>query len=288
MSSRSSEVLANTIQLRRQQHQGPLLIVVGRDDRLFMEKFVCQRTCKIVVGEGKDNICEAIAILQNSNFTGVLGAVDADFHRFGELPERGPNIVMPDYHDLETMLLCSSALSQVLIQVLIEDGSQEKLTDFGENVLDALIQRALTIGCLRLYSSQNDMKLRFNGLNYSLWVETSDFSVDDGKMITAVKNLSQRHDLSSESLSVGIRQIKADQHNPLELCNGTDLIKILSIGLRSVLGSNSSTKVNAATLRKFLRLAYTSQDFVSSELAVAVQSWEARESGHRVLRRPAH
>ena len=169
MSSRSSEVLANTIQLRRQQHQGPLLIVEGRDDRLFMEKFVCQRTCKIVVGEGKDNICEAIAILQNSNFTGVLGVVDADFDRLGELPERGPNIVMPDYHDLETMLLCSSALSQVLI----EYGSQEKLNDFGENVLDALIQRALMIGCLRLYSSQNDMKLRFNGLNYSLWVETS-------------------------------------------------------------------------------------------------------------------
>ena len=281
MSSRASESLASAIRLRRQQHEGPLLIVEGRDDNLFMKKFACQRTCKIVVGEGKQNICEAITILQNSNFSGVLGVVDADFDRLGELPERGPNIVMPEYHDLETMLLCSPALSQVLI----EHGNQDKLNDFGENVLDALIQRALPIGCLRLYSSQNDLKLRFNRLSYSSWVETSDFSVDEVKMITAVKNLSQRHDLSPESLSVGIRQIEADQHNPLELCNGTDLVEILSIGFRSVLGNNSSTEANAEKLRRSLRLAYTSQDFDSSELAAAVQTWEARESGYRVLRR---
>ena len=281
MSSRSSEVLASAIQLRRQQHERSLLIVEGRDDRLLMEKLTCQETCKIVVGEGKQDICEAIAILQNSNCAGVLGVVDADFDRLGESLERGPNIVTSDYHDLETMLLCSPALSQVLI----EYGSQEKLTDFGENVLDALIQRALPIGCLRLYSSQNDLKLKFSGLNYSSWIGTSDFSVDEPKMITAVKNLSQRHNLSSESLSVGIQQIKANQHNPLELCNGADLVKILSIGLRSVLGSNSSTQINAATLKKSLRLAYTNQDFVSSELAGAIQAWEARESGYRVLRR---
>ena len=281
MSNRSAQVLASAIRLRRQQHAGAILVVEGRDDHLFLEKFTCQQTCKIIVGESKARICEAIAILEKNNFTGVLGVVDADFDRLGELPDRGSNIVMPEYHDLETMLLCSSALGEVLA----EHGSQEKIARFGDSVLDALIQRALPIGCLRLYSLQNGLNLRFNGLTYSSWIEASNFSPSIDKLIAAIKNLSQRPELSDDFLARGIREIEAAKHDPLELCNGTDLVEILSVGLRRVLGNNSTTAISAAILRRSLRLAYPSQDFASSELGAAVRAWEALASEYPVLRR---
>ena len=95
-----------------------------------------------MVVQGKQNVCEVVRILDNDNFDGVLGLVDADFDRIEGVPARGPNIVMPEYHDLETMLLCSQALDRILV----EFGSQDKIDDFGENVLDALINRALPAG----------------------------------------------------------------------------------------------------------------------------------------------
>ena len=141
MIHQSATEIATEIRLTRSQHSGSFLVVEGRDDRLFMEGFTCRVTCNIMVAQGKQNVCEVIRILDESNFAGVLGLVDADFDRVESIPSRGPNILMPEYHDLETMLLCSPALDRILI----EFGSQDKIDDFGENV-----------GCVFLIPNQGD------------------------------------------------------------------------------------------------------------------------------------
>ncbi len=139
---------ANEIRMKRSLYKGSFFLVEGRDNRLFMHHFIGSQ-CKIEVTQGKNAVCEVIEILDNdNNFTGALGMVDADFDRIEGKQDRGPNIVMPECHDLETMLICSPALDRVLV----EFGSQEKLEDFEEDVLGALLKRALPAGHLRLYS----------------------------------------------------------------------------------------------------------------------------------------
>lgn len=273
--------IATEIRLTRSQHSGSFLVVEGRDDRLFMEGFTCSVACRIMVVQGKQNVCEVIRILDESNFDGVLGLVDADFDRVASIPSRGPNILMPEYHDLETMLLCSPALDRILI----EFGSQTKLETFGEDVLDGLISRALPLGYLRLYSMRNELGLTFDGLNYSAWIDRASFHVHATRLINEVKNRSQRQNLPADTLETAIQQLENAGYHPREVCNGTDLIEILSIGLLSVLGTNATRTVSGNALRRYLRLAYTEQYFAMSTLGRDIRVWESQSTGYQVLRR---
>lgn len=271
---------ATEIKLKRQSHMGTFLVVEGRDDRLFMERFTCAKQCKIEIAQGKDNVCAVIEILDAEAFSGALGLVDADFDRI-EAPEKSEyNVRRPEYHDLETMLLCSPALDRVLVEL----GSQRKLTTFEGKVLDALISRALPLGCLRLYSLRSGLNLKFDGLSYSAWIDRNSFMGCTKQMIEEVKNRSQRPDLSTNLVEEAILDIKNAGYDPLELCNGTDLISILAIGLRGRLGNLRSSEVNASSLRQYLRLAYSEQDFCKSDLGKSIHSWEMQAGGFQVLR----
>ena len=276
---RTADEIANEIRMTRSQFSGVFLIVEGQDDRLFMQSFISQVTCTIEVAEGKENVCRVITILDEDNFNGALGIVDADFDRIEGSLDRGPNLVMPECHDLIAMLVCSLALDRTLV----EFGSRPKLESFGENVLQALIDRALPLGCLRLYSLREELTLRFRGLDYSAWIDRPSFIANTHKLIEEVKNISQRHDLSSGVLAAGVEDLHSSKYDPREMCSGTDLIEILSIGLRGALGNNNAGQVNVERLKSSLRLAYSEQHFWMSSLCKDIKNWQDAKTLFQVL-----
>ena len=245
-------------------------MVEGRDDRLFFERFTSEQKCAIDVATGKENVCSVIEILEKDNFHGVLGIVDADFDRLTNGAIRSENILMSENHDLITMLMCSPAL----YDVTREFGSRRKIQAFGGDVLDALICRGLPVGYLRLYSIREGLGLKFSNLSYSAWIDTKTFKADTSKLIEEVKNRSQRHDLSSSVIATEIEALHKCQFNPYEICNGTDLVAILSLGLRRALGNNNSSQVTMDILKKSLRLAYSIREFSLSKLWRDIQCWE--------------
>ena len=109
--------IANEIRMRRSQFSGTFLIVEGRDDRLFMEHFISLSTCKIEVAKGKQNVCDVIDILDQDNFDGVLGLIDADFDRIEQIQYKSQNLVMPECHDLIMMLVRSPTLDRTLTEL---------------------------------------------------------------------------------------------------------------------------------------------------------------------------
>ena len=272
--------IANEIRMRRSQFCGTFLIVEGRDDRLFMEHFISASTCEIEVAQGKQNVCEVIDILDAGKFDGVLGLIDADFDRIEGVPDRNQNLVMPDTHDLIMLMLNSSALDRVLT----EHGSQEKLEAFGESVLEALRDRALLVGYLRLYSLRERLCLRFRGLKVPAWIDRSSFEADTLALIRAVKNHSQRHDLPDIALEAAIEELHGFNYDPNEICNGTDVIAILSIGLTGVLGNNNTGQVGSELLKSSLRLAFSEQDFRSTSLRKEIEKWQEQKPGFQVLK----
>ena len=272
--------IASEIRMSRSQFSGTFLIVEGRDDRLFMERFISPSKCTILVAEGKQKVCEVIDILEKGNFDGVLGIIDADLDRIEGNPDRSHNLVMPEYHDLIMMLVRSPALDLTLKEL----GSRPKLVAFRENVLDALINRALPVGYLRLYSLREELGLRFRNMNYSAWINRSSFVADTPALIETVKNHSQRPDLSSSVLAMAIEELYGSGHDPYEICNGTDVIEILSIGLRRVLGNKNAQAVGVEILKSFLRAAYSEQNFSSSDLKRDIEEWQSKRPGFQVLK----
>ena len=281
MNPQRAHVIATAIRMKRSQHAGPFLVVEGRDDRLLLEQLTRQGACRYVVAESKGKVCEVMGILDQEQFGGVLGVIDADFDRVLGQEIGSPNIVRPQYHDLETMLMCSPALNRVLSEL----GSEEKVEGFGQDVAEGLLQRAMPAACLRLYSQRAGLALKFDGLHYSAWVDPKSFEASEDKLAKEVRNRSQRWDSSEEALLAGIKEVATEGLDPREMCCGADLIEILSVGLRSVLGTNDASKVNGEVLRRSLRLAYSERHFAESSLFAEIRQWETKNVSFQVLRR---
>ena len=279
MIRRNADEIANEMRMRRSQFPGTFVVVEGRDDRLFLESFISFCRCTIEVATGKGNVCDVIEILDEDSFDGVLGIIDADFDRLEGIPTRSVNLLMPESHDLITMLVRSPALDGVLREL----GSRRKIESFGQNVLDALISRALPVGYLRMYSIREGLGLKFNGLNYSAWIDRASFVANTDELIEEVKNHSQRHDLCSSTLAAAIDELNSINYCPYEICNGTDLVEILSLGLRSALGNNNPSAVTGEVLKRSLRLGYSRQMFGSSRLKKDIEGWEDAEPRFQVL-----
>ena len=206
--------------------------------------------------------------------------IDADCDRIEGIKQETANIVMYEGHDLETTMLYSEAIQQVLR----EYGSEDKISRFEEDVLEALSSRASAIGCLRLHSIRQGLRLKFDGLVYSRWVDRASFQVCVNRLVNAVKNNSRMAELSTEALLESIREIADADYPPQELCNGDDLIEIFAIGLRSKLGNRRAQEVKPEILRRSFRLAYSETMFKSSRLAADIVSWEATNGNFRILR----
>ena len=179
-----------------------------------------------------------------------------------------------------TTVLCYSATSGSSVA----DCGKPCRVDMGNVGLNALVDRALSIGYLRLFSKREELNLRFDGLNYSTWLDRVTFTPDMAKLIDAVKNQSQRHDLSSRVLQEGVKELHEAMLDPREVCNGTDLVEILSIGLRSMLGNNDAKKVASEVLMSSLRLAFSEQDFRSSILNRDLEEWQHNSPGFQVIK----
>jgi hypothetical protein len=225
-------------------------------------------------------VLETMRILDDDGFQGALGLVDADFDRVQGKTETNPNVIMPNGHDLDTMLVFSPALNRVLIEV----GSSDKIGRFGQNVLEALIERALPVAYLRLHSLRTRLGLKFRGLDYSAWIARSTFEPKYDDLITEVPNISQRHDLTPSHLEEAIQELREVEYHVGELCTGTDLIGILSVGLRGVLGSKRASDVTSEKLKSMLRLAFSEDDFTNSGLHEAIRCWEERSPWFRILK----
>ena len=279
MISRRSVVIANEIRLKRSQHQGTFWVVEGRDDRLLCQRFFDPASCKIVVAEDKARVCDVVRILDQGGFAGVIGLVDSDFDRIEGRAAISPNIVFTDLHDLECMLLRSTALEALLT----EFGSREKLERFNQDIRETLLAAASPIGHLRLYSERCGLALRFDGLNYSRCIDEQSLEISERALVDEVKNRSNRPDIPVETLLGAIGEIEARADDPWQICVGTDLLGILSIGLRRTLGNNTAGSVRDENLRRALRLAYTADEFAETELRQLLKGWEANNAPFKIL-----
>ncbi len=281
---RSAVVIANEIRLKRSQHQGVFVVVEGRADRLFYERLLDSQRCKFVTADGKEKLCEVMRILDADGFHGVLGIIDPDFDLLEGTPTSSPNIVRGDCHDIEAMLVRSPAFDKVLREFGSEDKIGKLITRTGTDIRSVLLAAASPLGYLRWYSQRSALQLRFEELQFAGFIDTRTLTVNRSALITTVKNNSQRHDLDADELGLAIRKMEDLKPDPWHLCNGHDLVSVVSFGLRRAIGSRASRVVATEELERALRLAYEAVDFVASEIFQAIQEWEKRNSPFRVLR----
>ncbi|MGL4499953.1 MAG: DUF4435 domain-containing protein [Planktothrix sp.] len=280
----SADRHANAIRLRRSTFSGNFLLVEGRTDQTFYERFIDKKNCELMSISGKPSskllIIDVLGILEKDNFDGILAIVDADFDHLETSPHTNPNLIRTDTHDLETMLINSKAFDKVISEL----GSQEKITKFGRDIRTALLEAGMPVGYLLWVSNRDGLNLTFERIEFSNFIDKETLKIDEIKLIQEVKNKSQDFTLKNEDLQQRIINQKSSNHDPWQVCCGHHLVGILSLSLRKAIGSANDNDVKPEILERNLRLAYEEAYFCKTQIYLSIRTWETNNPPFRVLR----
>ena len=125
--------------IRTTGHNRAILIVEGNTDAQVYGRFVNGGKCELIPAASKSKAVDALKLLENGGFDGVLTIVDADFWRLDGIEPNSSNLLLTDSHDLETMILSSDALDNVPS----EFGSTSEITKFGRPLRKILLECGL-------------------------------------------------------------------------------------------------------------------------------------------------
>ncbi|HEY0135450.1 MAG TPA: DUF4435 domain-containing protein [Nannocystis sp.] len=268
----SGELFAELL-MSRTGFDGSFLVVEGDDDSRFWRRKVAKGKCDLVIAGGRLNVEGLITRVDTHRFGGTLGLVDADFSGIdGTSPS--PNLIYTEHHDLEALLLQSSALDAVLV----EYGDKARIEAFearsGQRVVDALLARGLPYGRLRWLSQRLSLCLNFTKIPPARFIGSDwHFDVDGLHDVAASLCNLPRADLLAHLAAL-------PDTSPWMLCQGHDLLHILNLGLGTALGRHYP---GHDALGKLLRQAFQLHEFQASPLYRDIRSWEARNPPYLVL-----
>lgn len=266
--------VAAEVKMRRTLHAGSFMVLEGSDDLRFWTTR-CHHDCRLIDGNGKQNVLIGLRRLDEIGFEGALGVVDSNHDYLADIPLGSNNLVATDAHDLECMLCRSSALDAVLVEL----GDHEKIGRFGRahgEVRTALLDRGLVFGRVRWAVRELRPSWRLPALRR--FVDEKSWVVDEDGLIETTASM-------NEAMSASVlRRRVADlpRADPWHVVRGHDLLEILRVGLRNVLGNLPAT-VGVKEIARALRLAMKPADLQSTQLWQDMQRWERLNEPFLVL-----
>ena len=156
-------------------------------------------------------------------------------------------------------------------------------------VRPALLEIGTTIGYLRWASQRQAWSLKFDGLDFSAFVSKRDLAFSAEDFYEAVREHQGQHRApfvsppSADAMAAAVEVLAGGTHDPWHVCCGHDLVEILSIALRRVLGQCKESDVTPPRLELELRLAYEAAYWNTTQLRADILSWEAQNSPFSVL-----
>lgn len=279
------ERVANSIRLQRQEFKGTFLLVEGRTDKCFYERFINGQTCRVSTHfrqDNKNNTIKTVKILDKDKFSGILAIVDADFWVLEKVDLASQNVLLTDAHGLETMLFQSPAFDKFLAEFCSED-KLKTMIEQRKDVRGILLEIARPIGYLRWYSIRNNLHLKFEGLRFKKFVNIKNLAFSQIDLIKAIKNNSNRPELDEEKLEADLDELQNEAHDIWHICCGHDLVSVLSIGLRSVFGTYEAKQVESNFIGCILRVSYEHSYFQKTNLYRDIQNWEKINHPFKVL-----
>ena len=280
----ASEIATEVHMIRATDHHRAILIVEGNTDARVYGWFVNGGVCELIPAAGKDKAVGALELLENGGFDGILTIVDADFQRLDGIEPNSSNLLLTDSHDLETIILCSTALDKVIS----EYGSAREIAKLGRPIRDVLLEGGLPIGYLRWLSSpsKDNLSLKFKGLSFEKFVDEKTLRVSVDDLIRELKTNSKDSTLDENETKLKIMALGGEGHDPWQVCSGHDLVQILSIGLTNAFGNpRRGETATPDQVDASLRLAYNDSQFRLTRLHNSIEGWETANPTFQVLRR---
>lgn len=265
--------------LRVSEPDKACLLVEGIDDFLVYKRLISLEHCQLINSYGKENLLPAIEILnRDSSIEGYLAIKDADFDIINgtTLPE---NVVLTDGHDLEVMILNSIVLDRV-IEIRLKTIDEVILNTIVNEIRTKLFEIGSMIGYLRWISIQHAWGLDINTFKL-LKQLSSDCNLPFVISVQALSDLHPTIDKTKCSLKEYKRLYKT---HSLHLCNGHELIYILTVIIPQIIKKHINKKINlGGEIRDRIFLAYDYLEFQTTKLYQAIRYWEKTHTPFFIL-----
>ncbi len=268
------------------------VIVEAKSDEVLFRNLLYD-DCSFFAVDGWSKSVEVLKLCEKNNLSGVLSIIDADFKRIMDYQMPSKNLFLTDYHDKEMMLCHSEAWSLVLNFYGNKKKMQEAKEIRDKSALEFLLEIAQPIGTLRLLNQKFGLDLKFKILSnnkykfidYQDFIDTNTLKVDRDKLLKTVENKSEKQGLFKKRLDliVELDKLNKQDFDLKELCNGHDIVNILSLALMNLFGDKkSSAKVSGEELENRLILAYRLDDFIKTQLFASLKIWQEENPKFRV------
>ena len=271
MREQSPVNVANHICMKRSATKKVIVIVEGYDDRQYFNQFLNLEKCSILEANGKSKVIEVMNIINyERSIDGVLGIVDADYDNLEKRQQNQHNVIKTDIHDLDCILVRSSAFESVL-----KEYSKKRKIEVVQavEVRRKLLEIALPIGIIRRHSAIKSLRLKFKNLNFKRIIDDDRMGIDINILVNEIKNKSNRLDISTEYL-VGLIDVdELEYDDPWQICNGSDLIAGFSYVMKNWYGNKNAKDVDNDKIRIALRLASDKSEFNESFIGKSIINW---------------
>jgi hypothetical protein len=276
--------IAAQIRLLRQVQKGTILILEGETDAKALDSFIDGSTCEIEIAFGKPNVLEALDLLEDEGFPGVVGVVDADFDQLSGTTHSLDNLCVTDVHDLDMMIFKSSAFDKYVAEHGNEDRIATGFQGDSSTVRLKIIECCLPLAYCRLASERRNLRLRFAGLKHEDLVDVDALTMDRGALIATVISRSNTN-CAGATLSQFLEYEEARLHDPYQLTNGHDVAAVLGIALRKLIGERRDVHTWASEIEAGLRLAFDWEALTGTGLYQCLRAWEQANTPYRIFRR---
>ena len=273
---KSPGVILAEIRMLRMAGDMAVLVVEGVDDERFWSHVGRRhKECEVVVAEGKPNLLGAVEMADERRMQGILGLVDEDYDELLSVDRSSRNVVSTGVHDLECVLCRSSALEAVLAEFGKERSIREFTEKEAKGVREALLARSAVFGRLRYvwrrwYSGEARLELPV-----ARFVNEDTWEVDEGGIMGVVALRGVEDDVRRRVDELGRVDL-------WKIVNGHDVVQVLRIGLRGVLGDGRKQS-GAAQIGAVLRSALPRVELLETEMWRSIVGWETRNPRYRVL-----
>lgn len=269
--------------------KGSSLIVEGKRDYLFFQKFVSHADCQIKVAFGKYFVIEVVNILKQRKYEKVLGILDRDFGFILNSTLETENLIESDYHDFEISIIESPCFNTMIAAHCKPDKMELLFSKSVDNLKNKIFELITPLGKLKLANQIYELGLVFKPhnpegkpLSYSDFIDCKAFNyLGHDKMITTVINYSIAKSTkiaSKEAIKTKFEEIESRNYDILHLCNGHDFTYIFQLTLKKSIGQGDSSEISQKAVEQYFIFGYDSSYFITTSLYKKIKHWEYKNN----------
>ncbi|MCL2148836.1 MAG: DUF4435 domain-containing protein [Methanomassiliicoccaceae archaeon] len=275
--SLTSADIANTVSMMRSLHKGPILVVEGVTDSRLFGKFVDRDGVRIVTAHSKENVRRSVGEAWGARGDKrVLGILDADLDRLcGK--RHNPPVFVTDKRDMETMIMSTPALDDVLAEYA-DPGLLAAFEERHGKVGDAVARASYPIGLLMLVSSRERLGLCFKNMDYQSFINKRTLAIDVRGMIGDVFSQSSVIGAGKREIADKIAEEEEVLDDPWAAARGHDAVSVLALGLSETFGAYNGKDMKYGQASGALRLAFSLAYFKETELYKDTLKWSEKHN----------